>query len=286
MPFNTMKKYLFPLSILLALQACEMDADIELPAIDPMLSATCFISPQDSVLTATVNRVNPLFGDEQDIPYVIDNATVTISNGLQSVSFTYDVNAFNYKLDPSLMPIESGQTYTMRIEAPGYPVWTASTTVPQDAVENVSAQVLSISSPQDEFQSNYNVEIEMAWDDVSVENSTYRGAVVYRDTLDFDGYQQIYNTEVVTFLEDDGETAQGRIRKIRTGNVYLPEVDNPNSFYFFLLHVNKDYYTFHKSLENMNYGSPFSEPTLVYTNASGGLGCFGAFQQTSVVVAP
>ena len=274
-------------SILVVLVAsCETDADIALPAVDPMLSATCFISPQDTVIFATVGRVNPLFGDNDNIPYAFSDAAVTISNGLQSAQFSYDPNFQYYILYTNDFPIVAGETYTLRIEAAGYPVWTASTTVPAQQAQNVGALIQDIATSDNDFDSNFNVEMEMFWDDVAIPDSYYRGSVMYRDTVEFDGFVQIYNTEVFQFLERDGETNQGQIRLTRSGSVYYPSDDTLNSFAFYLLHVNKDYYDFHKSIENMDYGSPFSEPTLVYTNASGGLGCFGAFQQTKVIVTP
>lgn len=286
MPFDLMKNIILYTLASFLLIGCEMDADIELPELDPMLNVTCFISPQDTVHFASVSRVNPLFGDNDDVPYAVDNAIVTISNGLQSAQFNYDINFQYYTLHSTSFSIVEGETYTLRVEAPGYPTWTATTIVPNQMAQNVGAEIKDFSPSSGDFGGNYNFELELYWDDVTIEDSYYRGAVVYRDTLEFDGYVQIYNSEVVGFLERDGETNQGQIRMIKTGTVYYPSNQQPNSLVFYLLHVNKDYYDFHKSLENMDYGSPFSEPTLVYTNASGGLGCFGAYQQTKTTIQP
>jgi hypothetical protein len=284
MPFNPMKKIALYSILSLFIFGCEADADIEVPTVDPMISATCYISPQDTIYYAVVSRVNPLFGDQENIPLEISNAIVTISNGMQSAQFNFDTFNQNYTLLASDFPVAAGETYTLRIEAPDYPVWTASTTVPTLIPQNVTAQITDVSEETGGFSNNTYVDLEMAWDDVSSDINYYRGLVMYRDTFVYDGGMQVTSFQLTHFLEDDGASNQGRLRKTGSGPIYNYDSTQPITLDFYLLHVNKAYFDLHKSLFNLNYSSPFSEPSLVYSNASGGLGCFGAFQQVKVTV--
>jgi Domain of unknown function (DUF4249) len=47
-----------------------------------------------------------------------------------------------------------------------------------------------------------------------------------------------------------------------------------------LISCDEGYFNYHKSLENYSGNNPFSEPTLVSSNITGGLGCFGAYNQS------
>lgn len=68
------------------------------------------------------------------------------------------------------------------------------------------------------------------------------------------------------------------------GNV--PITKRPVSVNGMLLHVDKNYYDYHRTLQQQNDidGNPFAEPVLISTNIEGGLGCFGAYNRTTKTV--
>lgn len=53
-----------------------------------------------------------------------------------------------------------------------------------------------------------------------------------------------------------------------------------------LLHVDENYYRYHDSIlrQSESEGNPFAEPVPIPTNINGGLGCFGGYNRSTVVV--
>jgi hypothetical protein len=282
-----MKNFPLYLILLLALASCERDANIEVPAIDPMISVTCFISPQDTVLIAHITRVNPLFGDEgSGNNYEIHNAEVTLSDGNTTATLQYDELLGYYRGPITQLAILPGETYYLRIEANGYPTLTASTTVPLEQPTELTATVDDLGFVSNSFESSFVLTVDLAWNDIEANDSYFRGVISFTDTIDYDGILQIDHYDVVNFLDEDELPNQGRIEQKHTGSIFAYNIEEPEQFKFHLLNCNKDYYEFHKSVENINYGSPFSEPSLIYSNTSGGLGVFGAYQKSSITFAP
>jgi hypothetical protein len=77
------------------------------------------------------------------------------------------------------------------------------------------------------------------------------------------------------------------IRSIEFQPVHLDyEGSSPDSAFLrvYLLSTDKPYYDFHKSAENFSLGDgPFTEPTLLYSNVSGGLGIFASYTLDSLI---
>jgi hypothetical protein len=67
---------------------------------------------------------------------------------------------------------------------------------------------------------------------------------------------------------------------------YPDDRNKPDSAFLriYLLSTDKPYYDFHRSAENISLGDgPFTEPTLLYSNVSGGLGIFASYTLDSLI---
>jgi hypothetical protein len=78
------------------------------------------------------------------------------------------------------------------------------------------------------------------------------------------------------------------LRTIEFQPVYLdqPNSSEPDSAFLriYLLNTDKPYYDFHKSLENYSLGdTPFTEPSFLYSNITGGLGIFASYTLDSLI---
>ena len=57
-----------------------------------------------------------------------------------------------------------------------------------------------------------------------------------------------------------------------------------NTIEFMLLSCEKSYYDHHRSVQNFDNNNPFAEPSLISSNINGGLGCFAAYNRSSIVL--
>lgn len=276
-----MKTYTSIITIALAaflLVSCERDANIDLPEVDAKLVVTCFISPQDTLLTAHVERSQPVFQPASSTAYAtVTDATITISNGTTSAQFVYDGALDLYTLNPSAFPIASGITYSLTVTTPKGESVSSSTTVPAPAGTDYAATVTSITGTAPDLVYS----IKHTWTDLAGQNDFYRIIPVHvmlnsqlpGDTL-FVRFRRRQN-----HLETDKNNDGGQVELNEDEyNEQFQSSDSLIAFESYLVHASREYYLYHQSLENNDGGAdPFSEPTLMYTNITGGYGVFAGF---------
>jgi hypothetical protein len=107
--------------------------------------------------------------------------------------------------------------------------------------------------------------------------------------LDYNPYFGIYPYIFETYSNDDiyfsDEGRDGK--RILANAVYssglMPDSDS-TLFVFYLLHTDRNYYLWHKSLNRYSGGdNPFREISPVYSNIKGGLGIFASYTVDSIV---
>src|SRR5687767_1312601 len=101
--------------------ACTKKATIKLPAPETKLVATCFITPEDSIISAVVRSSTPQFGPQDSTAVYkddISNAVVKISDGTTSVTLPFDNDLFFYKVSTINFPIVPGRTYYFDVSTP------------------------------------------------------------------------------------------------------------------------------------------------------------------------
>jgi uncharacterized protein (DUF1919 family) len=92
----------------------------------------------------------------------------------------------------------------------------------------------------------------------------------------------VYGSESEFFND---EKQDGKRIYANSLTVFEPERSDSSFLVFYLLSTDKDYYTYHQSLNKYSGGEdPFTETSPVYSNVSGGLGIFAAYTIDSITL--
>jgi len=268
-----------------------------------------FISPQDTVLAARVGRSSTVLGQNSLSFFNVLNAVVTLSDGSRSVSLTNAVlsdRGFNpyYRATPEQLPIVAGKTYTLTVSVPNGQTVTATCTVPGPvALDNV----LIDSTIRTEIGLAYKEYFaRLRWRDPAGQINYYRAAgqndyffrdfifgspnTPPRDTLIRQpGSWFFSNGSTITDVGQDGQemvSGRGRLAvafSFQNGQQTISLPQSPLTAH--LLNVDVNYYRYHDEVDRQSRAgrNPFAEPVLIQTNIRGGLGCFGAYNKSTLV---
>lgn len=261
---------------ILFFQGCTKDADVKLPVVESKLVINAFISPQDSIIKVMVSLSQPLYNNSNSGLYPnVENATVQISDGVNSITLIYNSADNYYSINASQFPIVAGGIYNLTVYTPDGKNVNASTSVPAPN-SSLSFSANNINDPnQPETYS-----INATWNDSPGIEDYYRinyySKQFYDGDIDTSYYSQF--SEHYTDKENDGKTF----------NQYF-EVYKMNSTgsagELYLIRATKEYYLYHtKLMEAINSGGPFSEPVQMFTNINGGYGIFAGFNQYKLQV--
>jgi hypothetical protein len=287
---------------LLSVAGCESDANVEVPQSQPRLVLSCFLSPQDTMLTVTVSKSVPIYGnaDTGNPNRTVNDATVTLSDGNISVVLNLtQPNTGIYATRASNLPILAGRTYFLNVTAPGGFQAEAFCTIPARRNEAITQIRLDSTIRNTDFRyTEYSLSVE--WQDAPGEGDYYRlfaerpGSVQRgfdpsnpgkTDTL----YYSIGFDQGEVFTRDAGQ--DGRKFIVRNGlftSLYDPsgsgEPDRmERKINVVLMTTDRGYYEFHRALANYVGDNPFSEPTLLYSNVQGGLGIMAGYQRFTTI---
>lgn len=279
----------------------------------PKLVVACFISPQDTLVAAKITQNNPVVGDTTTLTTEISNATVTLSSAGRSVSLLYDLKGAFYQVDTRQFPIVSGQTYTLAVSTPDGRSVTATATVPPP----VAISEIRLDSTQ--ATSNGNITktffVAFRWKDPAGTANFYRiagtfahaplhpetseGDTLTVTTVNFRSTQNrralytdegadgntfntpngIINQSITAKQADKGATA-------KLSAFTLSALFRVAELRGELLNTDEMYYRYHQSIEQFRAanGNPFAEPVLVPTNIQNGLGCFAAYNRSTMLL--
>lgn len=263
-----------------ALTSCETDATVDIPETKPKLVLTSFISPQDTEIVVRVKRSNPIFQSyDVNTSASVANAAVTITDGNTTMQLNYNSNYEYYGVSATLFPITGGTTYTLTVTTPEGETASAKTTVP---ALPVAAMNISYSYMLEDSNANIVVRkytFDNDWADFSGQTDRYRlvatqlvvNSLSPNDTMVFSTGESMLTDE-----NNDGGTIRSKI--VTLHNEYQGSSDLIG-YDFYLIRSSPEYYLYHESLFNYTSGDPFSEPSIIYTNITGGLGVFGSYQQ-------
>ncbi|CAH0995854.1 hypothetical protein EMA8858_01982 [Emticicia aquatica] len=274
----------------------EIDPSI-LPQTDSKLVVACFISPQDTILSAKITETKVLIGSTGDISNDITNASVKISDGTKTVSMIYHSTLGYYRALPSDLPILSGKTYTITVFTPDGRKVNASTSVPNKIdikeVKVDSTKIVDIQRGNQVTNTEYNVKV--IWQDIVGANNFYRALSVFDFIYQIPDPKNNKNSvlsPVSTMVDlrtiDDKNTDGQLISLNRSFQPFTSQgqpstgqnisVKSLQNIKVGLFHTDSHYYNYHTSLRKQRENNnPFAEPVLLYTNINGGFGCFGAY---------
>ncbi len=281
----------------------------KLVAEPPKLVVACFISPQDTVLAARVVVSQPVLGIAGSSSAEIPNATVTLSDGKRTIQLMYrkGVNGGNgyYRADVRQLLIVAGQTYTLTAKTANDRLAVdASCTVPGPVAPGNVLVDSTITTNFGLTRTEYYARLR--WLDPAGEVNFYRvaGQNEYsykiqvrstpngpvRDSLIRAQGSWVFNNGSTTAdLGRDGKeliSSRGRLAMVynfRNGE----QLSHPRGkLTAYLLNVDENYYRYHDEVDRQSKvrNNPFAEPVLIQTNIRGGLGCFGAYNKSTLVI--
>ncbi|MBO9614082.1 MAG: DUF4249 domain-containing protein [Dyadobacter sp.] len=313
-------RYIISLFLTMFLAACEsLVTDVDkgdLPQVDSKLVVQCFISPQATRINVVVTESVPLFAEPGLKGGVIPNAVVKLSDGTREAVIPFDTANQLYSADKSALTILPGKTYFLSV-VNGIRSVNATCTVPAIAVVPTTYKIDtsysgSLSARDTSLTVKYN------WNDIAAQTNYYRvrasldleysipeelsGSGEFkekriRNRFNFNWDDTIGRNDFRNDVNLDGAEFSSPI-----GRVNLPDPLNYSangtiytsypkakiiSITMEVYNADEHYFKYHRSVQTRgDSDNPFVEPSLIYTNIEGGLGCFGAYNSGQLVYRP
>jgi hypothetical protein len=283
--------------------------------IESKLVVQSFISPQNNRITVVVTESTPVFGEYSVSFNIIRDAVVKISDGNREVSMIYDSTGSSYSIDRLRMNIVPGKTYQLSV-SDGTRSVKSSCTVPMGSPVITSYEIDTVFS-SNALYPDTAITVKMTWEDtrgvpnfyrvrsfLELEYTILEGSdpenfkerrvrnrfnVDWNREAGFSDYQNDVNRDGAIFTSSTGRFAlptpfvyalpDGEVRTLHPRSKIISltfQVDNTDEGYF----------RYHRSLQLRNTDNPFSEPALIYSNITDGLGCFAAYNSSSKVYRP
>lgn len=270
------------------------------------LVVTCFLSPQDLVLAAKITQTLTVLHPSQGAAGVnpVVNATVKLSEGNKSVFLQYDASLDVYRADSKKLAVLAGRTYTLTVQIPKRPPLTSTCTVPE-VVKLAGAVFDSITEEQSGRQYRRYF-VRARWQDPAGKPNFYQVTGLFRSVPGCSscesnsGGQTVEAVSYVSFEPGEGNVLrdaamQGRMMTSEPGYVSSVPIDNkqPTPFkrqykralvILNLLNTDQFYYAYQNGIRQQaeTAGNPFAEPVPIPSNIKGALGCFGAYNRSTL----
>jgi len=267
-----MKRGVFYMMLMFALvwMSCERDARIDLPQADPTIALTCFLSP-GAPIQVSIQRVQPLFSDNGTPKQTaILDASVFFSNGSDTVQLSLKSGEEFYIDNSATMDIVAGSAYYIWASAPLLPSVWSSCTVPENYIDSFLINYTGATG------ADIRLQLSMDWQDIPGEDNYYRVFAKYEDSLIGGGYQGNEFEFITRYYSDVGRDGQF----IQTGIGSYPSTGNQVTSRWInasLITCDINYFRYHLSIEEAVSGGPFIQQASLFSNVSGGVGCFGAY---------
>ena len=277
-----MKKNSILILGLVLVLSCTKKATIALPTAETKLVVSCFISPDDSLISAVVKLSTAKFGNGNGVATPIgdddvQNATVIISDGTNNLTLAFDKDYLFYSANTKSFPVKSGNTYYLSVSTPDGKNVSSKTTVPQGQLPIESFDIhYKTNTP---FSLDYNYDLVV--NDIPGEIN-YVGIFDQAKFMDGTGFgtglKDTMNSSSVFF---DTDEKISKSKYYYTSNFNITSGDTLSYYHINIsvLNCSREFYLYNQSAQrSMSSDSdPFSTPVLIYTNITNGFGCFGSY---------
>ena len=244
------------------------------------------ISPQDDTLRVSLTNSVPHIGLEK--PFLpIKNAIIRLSNGANTITLPYNNLENTYLIEATKLPIIENKTYFLHIRTNNGEEVTSFCTVPK--INKTLENSIETNIQQDEWI------IRITWTDDPGEKNYYSFGGRYSTT-----YSQVSSRFLMSFAINLSTREEMPYERLITDNNRNGEILRTNLYYNLINNaflMGEDYKVIHESIQTYllvtdeNYyryffsiaeisddENPFQEPIPAYSNISGGIGIFAAFQ--------
>lgn len=314
-------RYIVFLFLTLFLAACEsLVTDVDkgdLPQVESKLVVQCFISPQAARINVVVTESIPLFAEPDLKGGVIPNAIVKMSDGSREIAIPFDTTNQLYSIDKSALSILPGKTYFLSVTN-GVRSVSARCTVPVNAVVPKTYEIDTASSG-DISARDTSLTVKYTWNDTAGQANYYRVRASLdleysvpeefsssgqpkekriRNRFNFNWDDAIGRNDFRNDVNLDGTDFNSPIGRVKLpkplsytggdGTVYLSFPKSKIiSVTMEVYNTDEHYFKYHRSVQTRgDSDNPFVEPSLIYTNIEGGLGCFGSYNSGQLVYRP
>lgn len=312
-----MKSILFFAATLIAFSSCETAitdlAESQLPKTNSKLVVHAYISPQNPNIEVSVTESVPLFPKSNATEAMIENALVRLSDGEHQVIIPFDAVKKLYSIDQSKFQVTASKTYSLYVSDGNREV-TAQCVVPAGApvIKSYKLDTMVTSNPF--FSQDTAITLKLTWQDMNADTNYYR--VVATADVEYDVPDPEKKTvrahNDFDFIWDNMSGRKewqsdihlnGALFSSPLGKVVMPHFTSgqsangtPKPFNsrsrlisvtMAVYNTDKNYFNYHRSLqERMDTENPFTEPSRIFGNIEGGLGCFGAYNIGKLVYKP
>ncbi len=270
--------------IILVTLSCEREArNVRLPGFEQKLVITSFISPRDSASFVKVSSNERIYGD-LTIAEGYGSLTVTMSDGLNKINLDQSGEVYMFRRKD--LAVAHGKKYQLEVSSDKGFRAEAECTVPQRRDLGITVDTVRTWYEYPGGDRFSELKMNVYLNDPPGEENYYSFSVKVLDFNPFFGtYPYIYETYTSDdiYFSDEGNDG----KRIFANAVYstgLPKDSDSTLFIFYILNTDKDYFSWHKSLNKYSGGDdPFREISPAYSNITGGLGIFASYTVDSIV---
>lgn len=289
-------------ALIIAVSCQKEVTDIRYPDFKSELVINGSISPDELTHYISVSFNQRIYGDlfqpYTDLP---GNIFATLSDGNNQYSlrplfhnYSQMINDTTISVDSvktgfvfvnTEIPVEEGKTYTLNVQTESGLSASAACTVPFKRNFNLKIDTLRIISTDPQYSLHSHYDAYLNYTDIKGEANYYRllGELVrYSHTYGLSRSSNNIVPRENSFFTDKGY--DGKTSRITLS--YIPNNSTDDSVFLriYLLNTEKAYYDYHKSIDKYSSGEdPFTEPSPLYTNVTGGLGIFASYTIDSLV---
>lgn len=272
-----MKRFILYIQIFIVpaiLASCDtMVTNVKVPDVEPQLIVYSFLSPENQNIVVEVRRTMPIFKGSREGNDTVTNATVRIIQGGNQQLIPYTSKG-QYRLPQSSFPLVPGLTYRIEVSTPQGERVTGTTTIPTSIV---AIDSVNLSTQRGPFGFDLDL-LQIRWIDNPAEKNYYQLYSAYtsasEDTfLNIPSFVSEIDNQV---LSDDLSRNNVMSATVQTslglsaGDTTLVDV--------VLAHTDEAYYRYHTLRLNYSGNNPFSEPTIMFNNVTGGVGVVASYR--------
>jgi len=273
---NSFKQIVFGIITVIVAAGCDKAAtNVKIPPVEKKIVVQCFISPDDDIISALLSWSKPIIGTKEwDDPEIINNANVEISDGNKTVVLLWNSSLELYQIDSTIFKINAGKKYFLTVTMPDGKKVKANCEVPPN--KNTTLTFLkhdTLASSDNEK----NILCSFNYRDHEPSHINY---------FRLDGQPIPYNPYIDDYVRGefkrDTELQDNNLLKVE---FYYYEFQPIDKVAAWIINCDYNYFMYHKTLQTAqnDYGF-FTEPSIIYTNIEGGLGCFGGYNSFEIEV--
>jgi hypothetical protein len=272
-----MKRFILYIQIFIVpaiLASCDtMVTNVKVPDVEPQLIVYSFLSPENQNIVVEVRRTMPIFKGSREGNDTVTNATVRIIQGGNQQLIPYTSKG-QYRLPQSSFPLVPGLTYRIEVSTPQGERVTGTTTIPTSIV---TIDSVNLSTQRGPFGFDLDL-LQIRWIDNPAEKNYYQLYSAYtsasEDTLlNIPSFVSEIDNQVLSdelsrnnIMSATVQTSLG----LSAGDTTLVDV--------VLAHTDEAYYRYHTLRLNYSGNNPFSEPTIMFNNVTGGVGVVASYR--------